>query len=140
MANNFKETGAARIAKLNALTALLNAGGAGSIKIYTGAQPTSPDDAATGTLLATLPLSATSFPTAAADASDPKVVTATANAITSAAAAATGTAGYFRAVNNAGTAIADGSVGTSGCDLNLNTTSLVSGGTVSITSWVITAP
>lgn len=32
----------------------------------------------------------------------------------------------------------DGSVGTSGCDLNLNTTSIVAGATVSCTSFTIT--
>jgi hypothetical protein len=35
--------------------------------------------------------------------------------------------------------VLDGSVGTSGSDLNLNTTSIVSGATVSISSFTITA-
>jgi hypothetical protein len=37
------------------------------------------------------------------------------------------------------TAVIDGNVGTSGSDLNLNTTSIVTGGPVAISSFTITA-
>jgi hypothetical protein len=123
----------ARNAALDAITALLNAGGAGTLDIRTGAQPTDPATAATGTLLATLTLSATAFAAASSQSS-------ALNAVTSATAAATGTAGWFRLKNNAGTGIIDGTVGTSGAELNLSSTSIVSGGTVSITSGSITLP
>jgi hypothetical protein len=51
----------ARNAAGDAITALLNAGGAGTIEVRTGAQPTDPGTAVTGTLLATFTLSATAF-------------------------------------------------------------------------------
>jgi hypothetical protein len=126
-------------AALNALTALLNTGGAGSIKIFTGSAPATCETADSGTLLATLALSATAFGNAT-DPGSTGLATATANSITSATAAATGTAGYFRAYNGSGTCIVQGTVGTASADMILNTTSIVSGATVAITSWVITLP
>jgi hypothetical protein len=52
---------------------------------------------------------------------------------------ATGTATWFRDVDSTGTCVMDGSVGTSGADLNLNSTSITSGVQVSCTSSTITA-
>lgn len=96
----------------------------GTIQIRTGSSPGS-GSAATGTLLATLTFGATAF-TAASGA------TKTANAITSGTAAATGTAGYARMLKSDGTTvIEDGTVGTSGTDFTINTTSIVSGANVS---------
>jgi hypothetical protein len=65
----------------------------------------------------------------------------TLNAITQDASAdATGTATWFRLVKSDGTThVLDGDVGTSGSDLNLNSTSITSGATVSVTSFTITA-
>ena len=110
-------------------------GWSGFLEIYTGTQPATPDTALSGnTLLATLPLSATAFGASSS-------ATKTANAITSATAAATGTATFFRVYKSDGTtAVIDGSVGTSGADLNLNTTSIVTGATVSVSSWTISDP
>lgn len=101
--------------------------------IYTGSVPANAAAAATGTLLASLPCS-NPFGTATSGV-------LTASAITSATAAATGTAGYFRlCTSSAGTTcVVQGTVGTSGADLNLNSTSISSGQTVSITSFTITA-
>jgi hypothetical protein len=128
-------------AALDALLAKLNVGGtAGHIKIFSGAMPATCETADSGTLLSTLTLSVTSF----AGATDPGttgLATATANAITSdSSAAATGTAGYFRAYDSAGVCIAQGTVGTSAADMILNTTSIVTAATVAITSWVVTLP
>jgi hypothetical protein len=128
-------------AALNALLALLNVGGtAGHIKIWTGSMPATCETADSGTLLSTLTLSTTAF----ANATDPGstgLATATANSITSDTNAAnTGTAGYFRAYSSAGTCIVQGTVGTASADMILNTTSIVSGATVAITSWVVTLP
>ncbi len=121
---------AARNAAGTALTDLL---GSGSIEIRTGTSP-GVDSAATGTLLATLPLSATAFGTWAAGS-------ATANAITQDASAdATGTAGYFRALNSGSGAVIDGDVGTSGTDMILNSVAITAGATVDVTSWVINHP
>ena len=84
-------------------------------------------------------MSGTSFG-AAADANPGGRITA--NSITDDSSAnATGTASWFRMVTQSGgSTIADGSVGTSGCDLNLNTTAITAGSTVSITSFTITMP
>lgn len=121
---------AARNAAGTALTDLL---GSGSIEIRTGTSP-GVDSAATGTLLATLPLSATAFGTWAAGS-------ATANAITQDASAdATGTAGYFRSLNSGSGAVIDGDVGTSGTDMILNSVAITAGATVDVTSWVINHP
>jgi hypothetical protein len=132
MAANTHASIAAWNAALNAILATLNSG---FIELYTGSQPATPDVAVSSqTLLATLPLSATAFASASGG-------TATANAITNASAAATGTATWFRAYKSDGvTAVIDGSVGTSGCDLNLNDVALTTGGTVSITSWTVSMP
>jgi hypothetical protein len=117
---------------VNAFTALLNTG---FLVIYTGSQPAL-NGSLTGTLLATLDLSATAFASSTASSG---TVTATANSITSATAAATGTAGYFALLESNGTTIvATGTVGTSGCDLNLNSTSISSGANVSVTSFTVT--
>jgi hypothetical protein len=64
----------------------------------------------------------------------------TLNAITSDTSAdATGTATFFRLTTSGGTAVIQGTVGTSGSDLNLNSTSIQSGATVSVSSFTITA-
>jgi hypothetical protein len=108
-------------------------GTTGYILIYTGSPPANCGTAASGTLLASL---ACSNPFASA----PSGGVVTASAITSATAAATGTAGYWRlCTSSAGTTVvAQGLCGTSGSDLNLNSTSIASGQTVSITSFAIT--
>ena len=121
---------AARNAAGTALTDLL---GSGSIEIRTGTSP-GVDSAATGTLLGTLPLSATAFGTWSAGS-------ATANSITQDSSAdATGTAGYFRALDSGSGAVIDGTVGTSGTDMILNSVAITSGATIDITSWVINHP
>jgi hypothetical protein len=126
-------------AAVDAVAAKCNSG---TLKIYTGAQPTDANTAiGAQTLLATLTFGATAFAASAATGSaGSRVVTATANAITDDSSAdATGTAAWFRVLKSDGTSIVfDGSVGTSGFDLNLATTSLVSGEDVSVSSLTIT--
>jgi hypothetical protein len=132
LANNPLPYDATVIAAVNAVTALLNSG---FLNIYTGTQPAL-DGSITGTLLASLTFAATAFPSATASAG---TVTATANAIGNAIAGNTGTAGYFALMaSNGSTIVATGSVGTSGADLNLSTLSIVSGQTVSCSSFLIT--
>jgi hypothetical protein len=46
---------------------------------------------------------------------------------------------WFRILTSANAAVVDGDVGTSGSDLNLNSTSITIGGSVAITSFTITA-
>jgi hypothetical protein len=125
---------AARNAAADAIVDLIDAGaGAGTIKIYTGSSP-GPGSAATGTLLATLTFSDPAFGAASSG-------TATASAITSDTSADdTGTAGYARVEDSDGNDIMDLTVGTSGADLNLDSVSIVAGGTVSVSSCTITMP
>lgn len=131
MANEFKISDEAANAEVNALTALLNSG---KLRIYSGTKPANADAGIGGaTLLAELTLGATAFAAAAAGV-------ATANAITGDTSAdATGTAAWFRAWKSNGTSpMCDGTVGTSGADLNLNSVALQAGAAVSVTSWTIT--
>lgn len=116
-----------RNARLDAITSA--AGASATIKIYNGTRPATGGTATT--LLATVTCNATFAPAASSG-------TLTLNSITSGTAVATGTATWFRLATSGGTFVMDGDVGTSGADLNLNTTSIVSGATVSVTSAVIT--
>ena len=117
---------------LDEITALIDAGATGGlIRIYDGSRPAT--GGAATTLLAELTFSTTSFPAASSG-------TMSANAITDDSSAnASGTATWFRVVDDTATFVMDGGVGTSGSDLNLNTTSISSGGTVSITGFDLTA-
>lgn len=118
-----------RNAQLDAITTAV--GTSGKIRIYSGTRPATGGTATT--LLAELPCSAT-FAAAASGG------VLTLNAITADSSAdATGTASWFRVLTSANVAVIDGDVGTSGSDLNLNSVSLTAGGSVSITSFTITA-
>lgn len=127
MANNLNISDTAANAEVNALAALCNSG---YIRIYSGVQPATADTALSGnTLLAELRFGSTAFGAASGG-----VITA--NAITADSSADnTGTATFFRCFQSNGTTVVfDGTVGTSGCDLNLNSTSISAGLQVSITS------
>jgi len=104
--------------------------GAGNLIILDGARPAT--GGAKTTTLATLPLTDPVAPAAAAGV-------LTFSAITDDTSTSAGTATWFRLEDNSGDAVVDGDVGTSGSDLNLNSTSISAGGTVSVTSFVITA-
>ena len=141
MANNPFFSDGTVIAVTAAITARLNSG---TLCLFNGSQPADANTAITSqTKLSTLTFGATAFGTPAASGTAPsRVVTASANSITSDTnAAATGTASWFRCYESDGvTVVFDGSVGTSGCDVNLNTTSIVQGATVALTSFTITQP
>jgi hypothetical protein len=140
MANNPFFADNTIVTSMNAMAALFNGG---KLEIYSGSQPTDANTAVGAqTLLSTLTMNATAFPTAVASGSaGSKVCTLTANSITSdTSAAATGTAAWFRVLkSDASTKVMDGSVAASGTfDMILNTTSIVAGATVSCTSFTIT--
>lgn len=126
-------TNAARSAAANAVTALVNAGGAGSLRIYSGTMPATAEAALSGnTLLAQLTMSATAFAAASNGV-------ATANTITQDSSAdATGTASFFRILSGAGTVVIQGSAGTSTSDLILNSTSITATTSVSVASLTYT--
>lgn len=118
--------------RLTQVADALNAGAAaGKLRIYNGTRPAT--GGAVTTLLAELTLSDPCESSIAAGV-------LTFAAITSDSAADnSGTASWFRMVDSDGTFVLDGDVGTSGADLNLNTTSIVAGQTVAVTSASITA-
>jgi hypothetical protein len=121
-----------RNVELNALAALANSG---LLKIYTGSQPATPETAASGTLLGTLTMNATAFGAAAAGVITAAAITA------DTVADDTGTAGWFRLLkSDTTTPILDGSVGTSGADLNLNSVSIQAGAEIDVTSLIVTLP
>jgi len=130
-------------AALDATTALVGSG-PGNVEIFAsggGGQPATTLTADAGTKLSTLPMSSTAF-TASTSTTSNGLATATASTITSdTSAAASGVADYFRIKTaTGGTTIYQGNVGTSGCDLNMNTTTINSGDTVAITSLKLTLP
>jgi hypothetical protein len=120
-----------RNSRLDTITT--DVGTSGVIRVYDGTPPASANAALAGnTLLATLTCSAT-FAAAASGG------VLTANAITSGTAIATGTASFFRLLRpDLTTVVLQGTVNTSGGDLNLNTLSIATGGPVACTSFVIT--
>lgn len=105
----------------------------GLMRWYSGTQPTNPDTALSGnTMLASLALSST------AGSSSAGVFTF--NSITSESSADnTGTATFGSFLTSAAVRKVDYSIGTSGADLNLNTTSIVAGAQASCTSFTITS-
>lgn len=114
-------------ARADQITAARDGGaGSGSIRIYDGVQPAK--GGAATTLLAEPVFADPSAPAAVAGV-------LTANAIVADASADnTGTATWFREVDSVGTFIADRPI----ADLNLNTTSIVAGQPVAVTSYVTT--
>ncbi len=129
----------ARTAMVDAVVDLVDAGGTGTLEIRTGTAA-DPDSAPTGTLLATLTFSATAFGAASDDGT---TATATANAITDDTSAdATDTAGHFVVKSGGGNVVMTGTVTATGGggDLELNTVSIVTGNTVSVTSFTVTGP
>jgi predicted amidohydrolase YtcJ len=133
MALSLKLSNATVNAEADAHSALLNSG---YLRIYDGTQPTNADTAiGAQVLLAELRFGATAFAAASGGV-------ATANAITSDSSAnATGTATWYRTLMSDGTTVvSDGSVGTSGANLNLNSVAITAGAAVDCTAFVFTQP
>jgi hypothetical protein len=114
-------------------TAFAPLNNSGTIQFYSGTQPVNANTALSGnTLLATATFGATAY-------GAPVAGVLTANAITPGTAVATGTATFARFYESDGTtAICDVQCGTSGAGLNMNTTSIVNGGLISVTSYTHT--
>ena len=126
--------------KLSRNASIISAVGAsGFMDIYTGAPPTDVGTAATGTLIVSLPLSATSAVSGGAGTSaSPAVLTFNAITTTNSTGAGTLTAGYARirsaAQGAAGPGVIDLDVGTAGASVILNSVSIANGSPISITS------
>lgn len=120
--------------KLTQVANAINAGtGAGAFKIYSGTPPADESTALSGnTLLATL------------TCSDPCQSSITGGVLTfntitdDSSADATGTATFFRIWDSDSNVVLQGTVGTSGADLNMVDTSITAGEAVSISSYTIT--
>lgn len=125
-----KQNESIRNTAVDAYTALW---AAGTLKIYTGAQPADPDDAASGTLLATIDLPNPAFAAAAAGV-------AAKSGVWSVVAADTGTAGYARMTNAAGTKWIDISIGEGAGELSLDETDIVVGNNVLVNTFTVTMP
>jgi hypothetical protein len=113
-----------RNAQADAITTAV--GASGLLNIYDGTRPASGGTATT--LLAQLTLNSTFAPAASGGVLTLNAVTADTSAN------ATGTATWFRITTSGATFVMDGSVGEGSGDLSLDETSIVAGGTVSIST------
>ena len=128
MANNLKVSDTVVNGQADALSVLADNG---YLRIYDGTQPANADTAiSTQTLLAELRFNADAAPSAVAGVLTFNAITQDSNANN------TGTASWFRALQSDGsTVLFDGTVGTSGSDINLTgTVSIVAGAIVGVTS------
>lgn len=128
---------AAKNNALNTLITAIDAGaGPGTIKIYTGTQPTTANDAITSqTLLGTLTFSDPCGSTSAG--------VLTMSAITQDSSAdATGTAAWARIADSTGATVFDVDCGNTGggATLQFNTVNFVIGGPILISSFTVTVP
>lgn len=127
----------------------------GVINVYSGSQPSSPDDAVAGTLLIQFTESSGAFVAGAFDnglefENDPLdgVMEKASGETWSGVAIASGTAGWFRMIGNATDAGGasttlpriGGSVGVSGADMNFGSTAIVLGRTYTIDTFTLTLP
>ncbi len=133
MASNIKFLEAMRNNMLDQVDVSL--GASPLLRIYDGTQPTNVATAlGAQVLLAQLAMTADAFPAASGG-------TITASSITDDSSAdSDGTATWGTLTTAGGVRVVDFSVSTSAADLNLNTTSIQSGATVSVSSFVISIP
>ena len=102
-----------------------------TLSIYTGTQPADPNSAPSGTKLVDIYINgfnAAASGSATLDTSSPNT----------GVAVAAGTAGWGRIVGAYGSI--DGTVGTSGTDFTINSTSITNGATVTLTAMTVTQP
>lgn len=135
MAHNVQYSIVLNQARLAAIVTAV--GNAGTLKIYDGSQPATPNTAVGAQTLLSTHTCGTPFAGASSSA-HPSVLTA--NAIGSATIAASSTASWFRIASSGGTAAIDGTVGVgSGFDCNVSSTTFTSGQTATINSLTITS-
>lgn len=109
--------------------------GGGTLKIYSGSQPATADTGATGTLIVTITLPATPFGAAVAGV-------ASKSGTWSGSAVASNTAGWFRIQTSGNTHPMDGEVTATGGggEIELDSTTITSGQTVTINTFTLTQP
>jgi len=127
MANNLKLSNEAVNAEADAFSVLLDNG---YLRIYDGTQPATANTAiGSQVLLAELRFNADAAPIAVNGVLAFNAITQDSSANN------TGTASWFRALKSDGsTVLFDGTVGVSGCDINIATTAIVAGAIVGVTS------
>jgi hypothetical protein len=128
MASNLKYSNGTRDAQQQGL--ITYAGTGAIINIYQGTQPANANTAISGQTLLVQLVVAGSFGT---DSNG----TITLGTVTNGVAVATGTAQFFRITTSTGSVVMDGTVGLTGCDMNLNNTSIDTTQVVSISSGTI---
>ena len=119
-----------RNGQADALGAFFNGG---TLKIYTGGQPASANDAASGSLLATITIPATAF---GASASGVIAKSGTWSVV----ATGTGTAGWARMESSAGARKMDFLCAESAAELIIDNDAIVTGGVVTVTALTLTTP
>lgn len=125
---------AVRNAMLDAIETII--GTAAVLKIRSGAPPATCATADSGTVLATITLASDWASAAAAGA---KVLSGL--PVSDPSADASGTAGHFRLYASDGTTCGhQGTVGTSGTDLIVDSVAFTAGQTFNVTAWTWTAP
>lgn len=123
----------------DAIVDLIDAGSSnpnGYMEIRTGSKPSSPQVAATGTLLATNAFSNPAFGNFTNGSSIANVIADDTNV------SATGTAGWFRIYDRDGNAVIDGDISVTGGggDITFDNINFIAGGTVTITNLTATMP
>lgn len=133
MASNLKYSAALKTAQQAAIST--QAGANAVLTLYSGTQPASPDTAISSQVALSTHTCAATFGSAA---SGVLTVGSIGNGTGTAGAGAGTAATWYRLTTSGGTALIDGTVGTTGADLNLTgTTSIATGQTVSISSWTL---
>jgi hypothetical protein len=132
---------AVRNAMCDAAVDSIDAGsGPGKLRIYSGTRPAGPGSSVgAAVLLAEFALSDPAFDAAGTAGAGIATLDVT-PAVSDATADATGTATWGRFLDSDDNGKIDVSVGTSGADINLNTTSIVASAVVTITAGTITMP
>ena len=123
-----------RSAACDAVVDRIDNGGAGTIRVRTGAQPTAVDDADQGTLLGTLTFGATAFGSASNGVASANTISSDTNADNS------GTAGHFRIYTGGAAIHSDGTCGQGSGDMNFDNNVIVAGGTIACSSMSVTQP
>lgn len=127
---NPKLSNLAATAEVDALSALLDGG---TFELYDGAQPADCDTpVSTQQLLVSCSFGTPAFDPGVAGAANMAAPAVGIGAIT-------GSATWYRMRTSGGAAVHDGTVGTSNANLNLTSTLILAGATLSIDSFVLTA-
>lgn len=120
-------------AHASATTNAVDAGaGAGTVKVYTGAQPATANDPTSGTLLITWTLNDPAYAAPAAGVAALDVTPAI-----TAVAGNSGTAGWFRVADSTGATVFDGAVGS---QMTFDNAVIASGQTCNLTAGSVTQP